>query len=157
MDMVQNFQRLGAYDAWANHEVLAFFKRAPAPLPPRVVKFFAHILAAEFLWLDRIQNEKQQLAVWPEFSLAECEEHFARLTLKWQSFLRALSDARLAQTVRYRNTKGEDWQSTVSDILTHVFMHAAYHRGQIATAMREAGCAPAYTDFIHAARSGFIE
>ena len=45
----------------------------------------------------------------------------------------------------------------MADILSHVVLHASYHRGQIASAMREAGGTPAYTDFIHAVRSGLIE
>ncbi|MGH7496518.1 MAG: DinB family protein [bacterium] len=156
MSMVEHYHRLCAYDAWANREVLAFFKQAAAP-PPRALRFFAHVLAAEFLWLNRMENEKQELAVWPEFSLAECETHLARLAAKWQTFMKNLTAARLAHMVVYKNTKGEDWSSTVNDILTHVFMHAAYHRGQIATAMRDAGHIPAYTDFIHAVRSGSVK
>ncbi len=156
MNMLQHFQRLGAYEAWANREVLAFFKQASAP-PPRALRFLAHIIAAEYLWLNRIQNEKQALAVWPEFSFAECERHFAELTAKWEAFLKDLTEARLAQTVVYKNTKGEEWHNTVGDILTHVFLHAAYHRGQIATAMRDAGFTPAYTDFILAVRTGMVK
>jgi uncharacterized damage-inducible protein DinB len=38
-----------------------------------------------------------------------------------------------------------------------VIMHSAYHRGQIASDMRAAGFTPAYTDFIHAIRQGFVE
>jgi uncharacterized damage-inducible protein DinB len=36
-------------------------------------------------------------------------------------------------------------------------MHSAYHRGQVALEMRAAGHQPAYTDFIHAVRQGFLE
>ena len=42
------------------------------------------------------------------------------------------------------------------DILTHVTMHSAYHRGQIAADVRVAGFTPAYTDFIHAVRTGSL-
>jgi uncharacterized damage-inducible protein DinB len=42
-------------------------------------------------------------------------------------------------------------------VLLHVIMHSAYHRGQIAMAMRAAGQQPAYTDFIHAVRNSFVE
>jgi len=38
-----------------------------------------------------------------------------------------------------------------------VVMHSAYHRGQIASSLRAAGLAPAYTDFIHGIRQGFVE
>jgi uncharacterized damage-inducible protein DinB len=36
-------------------------------------------------------------------------------------------------------------------------MHSSYHRGQIAADMRAAGVTPAFTDFIHAVRQGFVE
>lgn len=45
----------------------------------------------------------------------------------------------------------------MADILTHVLMHSAYHRGQIASHMRANGKTPAYTDFIHAVRQGFVK
>jgi uncharacterized damage-inducible protein DinB len=47
--------------------------------------------------------------------------------------------------------------SAVQDVLTHVVLHSAYHRGQIASLMRAGGAVPAYTDFIHAVRQGFVE
>ena len=62
----------------------------------------------------------------------------------------------LGEGIGYRNTRGEYWTSTVGDILTHVVMHGTYHRGQIAAAVRDSGGAPAYTDFIHAARQGLV-
>ena len=57
----------------------------------------------------------------------------------------------------YRNSQGETWSSRKDDILMHVVMHSAYHRGQIAADMRIAGLVPAYTDFIHSVRQGFVE
>jgi uncharacterized damage-inducible protein DinB len=42
-------------------------------------------------------------------------------------------------------------------MLTHVLFHSAYHRGQIALQMRASGMEPAYTDFIHAVRQGFVD
>jgi uncharacterized damage-inducible protein DinB len=68
-----------------------------------------------------------------------------------------LSSSALAEKVIYKNSKGEAWSSTVHDVLTHVALHSAYHRGQIAGLMRARGYAPAYTDFIHAVRQGLFE
>jgi uncharacterized damage-inducible protein DinB len=45
----------------------------------------------------------------------------------------------------------------VEEILTHVTIHSAYHRGQIASDVRSAGLEPAYTDYIHAVRQRFLE
>jgi uncharacterized damage-inducible protein DinB len=62
----------------------------------------------------------------------------------------------ISRRVAYTNSKGEEWTSGVEDILTHVTIHSAYHRGQIASDLRAAGHTPAYTDFIHAVRQGFV-
>jgi uncharacterized damage-inducible protein DinB len=59
--------------------------------------------------------------------------------------------------VSYVNSKGEPWTNRAEDILLHVVFHSAYHRGQIASDMRPAGLQPAYTDFIHAIRSGKLD
>ena len=74
----------------------------------------------------------------------------------WAGFLDEPEGADLDGGVAYRNSQGEAWTSTVGDILTHVVSHSAYHRGQVASELRAAGFAPAYTDFIHAVRQGFI-
>ena len=95
--------------------------------------------------------------MWPDFTIEQCEAQIDELACLWQDFLGQLSDAALAKKVTYKNSKAEPWTSTVEDILTHVTLHSAYHRGQIASHVRASGEQPAYTDFIHAARQGLIE
>jgi uncharacterized damage-inducible protein DinB len=121
------------------------------------LQLLAHILSAERLWLERIGKQPQSLPVWPEFSLDQCGAQIAELDRLLQDYLGQLSSVTLLDDVAYKNSKGEPWKSTVQDILTHVLLHSAYHRGQIATAMRAGGEQPAYTDFIHAVRQGLIE
>jgi uncharacterized damage-inducible protein DinB len=120
-------------------------------------QLLAHILSAERLWLERIRNQPQSLPVWPDFTLEQCEAQINEVAPQWRDFLGQLSNAALTQKVTYKNSKGEPWTSTVEDILTHVGLRSAYHRGQIASQMRDSGEQPAYTDFIHAARQGLIE
>jgi uncharacterized damage-inducible protein DinB len=142
MNTVDHLTRLFTYDAWANQEVLAGLRAAPQS-PARSLKFIAHILAAERLWL--------------EFTLEECENVAADLSQLWKNYLGVSTEADLARSVSYRNSKGETWSSRKDDILMHVVTHSAYHRGQIAADMRSAGLTPAYTDFIHSVRQGFVE
>ena len=59
--------------------------------------------------------------------------------------------------ITYANSKGERHANRVEDVLTHVLLHAAYHRGQVAADLRAAGAEPALTDFIHATRTGQIK
>jgi uncharacterized damage-inducible protein DinB len=156
MELIEYLRRQFAYDEWANREVLAGLRSSAHP-PARPVQLLAHILSAERLWLERIRNQPQTLPVWPDFTLDQCAAQIADLSRLWREFLAQLSPAGLSEKVVYKNSKGEPWTSTVEDILTHVVLHSAYHRGQIATQVRSAGEQPAYTDFIHAVRQGLIE
>ena len=61
------------------------------------------------------------------------------------------------ERVEYTNSKGEPWVNAVADVLHHVVMHSAYHRGQIAGDLRAAGHEPAYTDYIEAVRRGHLD
>jgi uncharacterized damage-inducible protein DinB len=156
MDLLEYLRHKFAYDEWANREVLDSLKAGVAPAT-QTVRLLAHILSAERLWLERIRKQPQSLPVWPEFSLDQCETQIADLARLWREQLSQCSTARLSESVSYQNSKGEPWSSTVEDILTHVLLHSAYHRGQVAIQMRTAGETPAYTDYIHAVRQGLIE
>ena len=57
-------------------------------------------------------------------------------------------------TITYTNSKGEPCTSRVADVLTHVALHGAHHRGQLVAELRAAGHVPPYVDFIHATRTG---
>lgn len=151
---VEDFRRLFRYDDWANREVLNALRNRPSP---RALQLFAHVISAEMLWLKRLRRQPQPLPVWPALTLDECATHLAELSRQWLEYLDATGDAGLAEITRYKNTKGEEWENRVADILQHVIMHSTYHRGQIATAMRGEGLTPVLTDFIHSVRQGFVE
>ena len=146
--------RLLRYDAWANAETLAALRRTPVPAG---LRWLGHIVAAEFLWLGRLLEQPSALPVWPDLAPDEIAALLDRLGADWTGYLSALAEEDLTDGVGYRNTQGEFWTNTVGDILTHVVSHSAYHRGQIAAAVRAAGGDAAYTDFIHAVRRGLIE
>ena len=162
----EDFLRMFAYDHWANRECLkAMSKHACAPgeavsgegIPRNTVGRIAHILSAEKLWLQRILREQQSMPVWPSSTIEECEALADELGSAWRNYLGKLRPGGLDEKIEYRNSKGEAWSSRVEDVLMHVLMHSAYHRGQIALEMRAAGIEPAYTDFIHAVRQGILE
>jgi uncharacterized damage-inducible protein DinB len=154
--MLDHFRRQFAYDDWANREVLASLRAAGTP-PPRALELTAHILSAQYVWLARLRGETQPFPVWPVFTLEQCEAHATELAILWTRYLEDLRGDGLASVVSYENTFGESWSNRVPDILTHVIMHSVYHRGQVALVMRTAGFTPAYTDFIHSVRQGFVE
>ena len=119
MDLIEHFSRLFAYDGWANQEVLTSLRAAKAPLP-QALKLMSHIFAAERLWMERLEQKPQTLPVWAEFTAEECERQAAELPALWKKYLAASSEADLATTVTYQNSKGETWSSRKDDILMHV-------------------------------------
>jgi len=153
VNVADYLRRQFVYDGWANREVLKAI-RAVGDEDKRSLQLMGHILAAGRVWLERLQQVPQSVPVWPQSDLAGCESEAKQIESEWLEYLNSVAD--LSQTVTYKNTKGEAWSSSIGDILTHVLMHSAYHRGQIASHMREQGHTPAYTDFIHAVRQGHI-
>lgn len=154
MEIEQYLLRLFAYDEWANREVAKAVRQCDAE-SDRPRKLLGHILSAERVWLERLEQKPQTQPVWPDLTLAQCEQEIGPLAARWKARLGPNAD--LSRTVGYKNSKGEPWQSREDDILLHVMMHSAYHRGQIAADLRARGFTPAYTDFIHAVRQGVIQ
>jgi uncharacterized damage-inducible protein DinB len=149
--MLERFHRLFRYEQWANQEALA-----SVAATPRALRLLAHVLGAQRLWLDRLRGQPPSAPVWPEWDAAACGAEADDLPRAWSAYLGGLGEERLDEQVAYVNSKGEPWRSRVEDVLMHVLLHSAYHRGQAAAAVRADGGAPAYTDFIHAVRSGFV-
>lgn len=156
MDVADYLRRQFAYDLWANQETLRAI-RAAGDENRRSVQLISHVLAAERVWLERLRQSPQSVPVWPEPDLAWCDKEAAELGRLWLEYLDDVAPGDVSKTVSYKNTKGELWTSTIVDVLLHVLLHSAYHRGQIASHMRASGQAPAYTDFIHAIRQGFVK
>ena len=153
MDLLGHYRQLASYDAWANQEVISSF-RAGKP-SARALNWLAHIVAAEHVWLSRIRGTKSPFAVWPELTLDESAQQVAELGRAWKELL--MDSSLLDSLISYKNSKGEAYESLLRDILTHTFMHSAYHRGQIAADVRQSGGVPAYTDFIHGVRQGMVK
>ncbi len=144
-------ERLVAHMRWADDIVAETLLRHDPPQPDSL-RLFAHIAAAEHLWYARIRGETPRLSVWPALTILEARDvtateadHFAQLLA---------TSAELSRVVRYRNSKGSEYENSVEDIIGHVVMHGSYHRGQIARHLRLAGFDPPYTDFIQFVRAG---
>jgi uncharacterized damage-inducible protein DinB len=144
-------RRLFTYDDWANREEVSRL-RAMAEPPVPAVRILAHIAAAQRLWIVRMLGGEPP-PVWPEWNLDRCAAEVAALRGAWRE---ALPRIDRTASITYVNSLGEQWNSRNDDVLMHVILHGAYHRGQIAIIIRDAGETPAYTDFIHCTRAGLL-
>ena len=156
MNAREHLLQMISYDNWANRECLSVLS-AINPAPVKVVRLLAHTLSAQKLWLERLRNEPQSMPVWPTSTIKDCTALAQEMQSAWKNYFAELPASGLDEKIEYRNSKGEPWSSRVQDVITHVLLHSAYHRGQVALEMRAAGLQPAYTDFIHAVRQEFLE
>lgn len=141
------FTRLYEHLKWADTRVLASLRAAQSPRK-RDLELYSHILGAEHVWLSRINGTTPRVAVWPVLSLDECEGLSKENVSAFNPLVSRLTPELLRKPITYRNSAGDQFTSTIEDILTHVAMHGAYHRGQIAASLRGGGDAPSPTDYI---------
>ncbi len=150
--MKSHISRMLRAMAWADTQALAELRDCPAAWADALA-LFAHVLAAEHVWLARLQGREPSRAVWPVLSIEECAALAAENAAGYAAYIDKQADPDLATVVRYRNSQGDEFANTVLDILTHVVIHGAYHRGQIAKATGRAGGHVLITDYIIFARS----
>ena len=149
MQTIEALQDLLNYNEWANRRTIAALKASTNP-PAKALRALTHLLISEKTWLRRFQTEQDSTGFnfWPDASLAECEALADENARSYKAFVSNLTEANLDSVATYKNSKGVEYQTAYRDMLTHVLLHSAYHRGQVAMAIRAEGGEPANTDYI---------
>ncbi len=145
--MKDHFTRLFQHVAWADARVLESLHSAQNQ-QKRSLELYSHMLGSEHVWLSRINGTIQRIVVWPVLTLDECEALGKENVAAFRDLVSRLTPDLLEKPIAYRNSAGDQFTSTVEDMLTHVAMHGSYHRGQIAAALRAGGDTPSPTDYI---------
>ena len=156
--LTANVLELYAYNRWANAETIASCRGLPdnqlyAPLKASYSSVFGtlrHILWGEWLWLRRWQSPAPLPVPDPSTidTLPALEQCWAEFEARQSAFLRDLRDADLDCTITYENPPGTRWTYSLHHMLQHVANHSTYHRGQVATLLRQLGVQPRSTDFL---------
>jgi uncharacterized damage-inducible protein DinB len=147
MELPNYFRKLFEYDHWANREALTSLSSVSSA-PEEALHCFAHVIGAQRIWLSRInQDAPSPPPAWPSLTLDECQAAVEDLHERWKAFCATLNEAQLSSSVCYRNSKGAEFTTPLEDVLQHVVLHSAYHRGQVAAVVRRAGGKPASTDY----------
>jgi uncharacterized damage-inducible protein DinB len=148
MEEVVNYRKLFDYDYWANSETLASLRTVPSGVDkPR--ETFNHVIGAQRIWMARFENPAPPSAQpWPDLSLEECASAIEDLRRRWNDLLDSFTPEKLAGDLTYLTLKGVEYKTPIQDVLMHLVLHSAYHRGQVAAAVREAGGKPASTDYV---------
>lgn len=144
---MHHLTKLISHLAWADDRVLAALRSATTP-DSSCLELFAHVLAAEHVWLARLKGETPRHPVWPALSLEECAGLVQANQRDLIAFVGDLTAGDLSRGITYQNSAGQEFASSIEDILLQVSLHGTYHRGQIAWALRHGGGVPMPTDYI---------
>jgi uncharacterized damage-inducible protein DinB len=119
----------------------------------RALFVISHILNAQNIWTSRI------FATVPQFERLQVHssEALKGISEKNTTDLRLILDTQpLDKEIHYSTAAGDRYINTVEEILYHVVNHSTYHRGQVATLLRQAGIDPPVTDLVFLKRTGEI-
>ena len=116
-----------------------------------VLDTLVHMHFAEWIWYQRWQGQSPSAG--PDASritsLAALREAWHPLEAQIRAFVESLDAAGLARVIEYRMMSGQAGRSAHWQMIAHVVNHGCYHRGQVATMLRQLGARPAQsTDMI---------
>ncbi len=159
--MVQDLSTLRnffAFGRWANRKTL----ESVAALTPEeyarpvggsfgsVQGTLVHIYGADWVWLERFHGRSPR-------AMPEGDDGLAldALANKWgeveagqDAYLSTLTQERLAEPLSFAAFSGEKFTRRLGDALLHLANHGTYHRGQVATLLRQLGHKAISTDFL---------
>lgn len=146
------------YNRWANSKVLDAVSKLNAEQFTRDLKSshrsvrdtLAHILAAEWIWLERWKGVSPGALLNPEdfHTIGTLERRWAEVERGYAEFINVVSDEALAAVIRYTNTRGEEWAYPLIQMMQHVMNHSTYHRGQVVTMLRQLGAEVTAVDLL---------
>lgn len=146
MNAIDQVRRLFAHMNWADTRLIGALRAAPAAA--EAWREYRHILGAERIWLERLEERAPNPEVWPTLTPADAEAMRERVAKGYDAFIARLNDQALTRSAAYKNTKGQAFETPIGEILLHVALHGQYHRGKVNLLLRQGGAEPAPTDFI---------
>lgn len=153
--MKQQLIQILQYDYWANKQLLAHIDSLPEEIFhkemnsvfPTLAETFYHIFRGQRIWIKRCI---------PDIVVDETTVTFADITQAEQCIyelhqilIKAVEDyLDKLDVIEYLTMNGLTQKYRFQDIIYHLVNHGSYHRGNIASMIRECGYKGTSTDFI---------
>jgi len=161
--LTERFRNWYEYERDCNAKSLKMLQSVPTEARAssqftRAVGKMAHLVAARHMWLHRLDVVTDRPDSWfPPTTLEQLPAAVEAIEQRWTAYLARLTDANLAADFDYTGSDGRRYRWRLLDLLTQVFGHAWYHRGQIAMLVKDLGGEATDTDYIFWNRPTVIE
>ena len=150
--------RLIEYTEWANRRVIRLaatlsvddFRRDLGSSHGGVRGTLAHMLGAEWIWLERWKGiSPTRLIDEGEFpDVLALRTRWKAIEQHRRSWFQNLDEDAVSKTIKYQNLKGRSFKAPLWQLLQHVGNHSTYHRGQVVTLLRQLGARVVGTDMV---------
>lgn len=153
--MIDRYRRWFEYEKDSHSQTLDSITATRAELQDsdgfrKAVYLMGHIIAARRVWLHRLGVASEKVDLFrQDIGLDELPQELSDMQSNWSDYLARLNDVGLERVFEYESYEGERFRNSVEEILTQMFGHSWYHRGQIAQLLRSIGAEPAATDFVY--------
>jgi uncharacterized damage-inducible protein DinB len=164
MISLEAMRELFDYNYWARDRQLEAcaalteeqFLRPMGSSFPSVRDTLAHLVAVEWLWLERWQGRAPRALPPPEEfpTLDAIAVRWATVECKMREYLAGLTEEALSIPISYTGFRGNVWTYPLWRMHMHLLNHQSYHRGQVTTLLRQLGAVPAWVDFLVAHDAG---
>ena len=146
------------YNSWANHRILDACKHLTAEQFtrnlgssfPSIHTTLVHICEAEWLWLERWHGRSASglhpASDFPDFE--SVQRRYVEVERNLIDYVASLPAEDLARIVHHKTTQGVPQAAPHWQMLQHLVNHGTYHRGQVATMLRQLGSKAISTDLI---------
>ena len=155
----EDIRPLFDYNHWANQRALEAaaqlsdeqFVKPLGSSFSSVRDTLVHICAAEWIWLERFHGNspstfRDDSAVQ---TLAALRELWRPQAERLLSFVDGVTQSDLDRDFEYKTLNFGVYKNPLWQSLQHLANHGTYHRGQIATLLRQLGAKPILTDLMH--------
>lgn len=147
MQTTEEVRQVFAFERWANGQVLESLESLLEP-PPELLALGGHLLGAVDTWLSRIEGVAPEAGLWDTVTLVDLHRRSEDVARRLADFLEDLSNEDLARDVVYRNSQGVEHANRTGDILQHLALHGAEHRGQISFEVGRLGGKSRETEYL---------
>ena len=151
-------QSLYGYKAWADAELFAALGKLPAEHAESLhtcIRTFNHIHVVDRLFRARLSGEAAPFEATNTKETPALEQlrgDVAATNAWYVDYVGRVAEAELAAPMHFTFTDGDAGRMSREEILLHVLMHGASHRGNIGQVLKSISIAPPrdlYTKFLH--------
>lgn len=117
-------------------------------------KTLIHLLAGEYVWLQRCRGEAD--TPWPDedvkLTVGEIAERLKETSAARSAFLKTLEPGKLTETRTYLDSYGGYFSASLAQMILQGFVHSVHHRAQAVNMLRRLGARPPEVDFMQSVR-----